>query len=128
MGGFWRSPRPKQPEKVAHWEAEPSIADEYLRRAHLAGVERGLRTYEKSLPRRIAAMKGEKHARTVPGALTEDEGLRRQCLEWAFQHTIGPVGHMDVVNVARDYYDFIRNTQPRQDQVAWEQAPRIPDR
>lgn len=52
-----------------------------------------------------------------------DEALRKQCLTWAFQtRDFRDVPHMDVVNVAQGYYDFIRSTPARQAQLAWWEA------
>lgn len=63
--------------------------------------------YNRDLPRRVAALAVNPDG----GKLTDDELLRRQCLEWAFQtREFSDVPHMRVVQVAREYYDFIRNT------------------
>lgn len=53
------------------------------------------------------------HPRQAPDSAaalqTEDEELRRQCLVWAFQtREFCDVPHMQVVEVAQGYYDFIK--------------------
>lgn len=74
----------------------------------------------------LREQKAEEPPARAPGALTEDEELRRQCLEWAFQRRdLMKVPHMEVVNVAQEYYDFVRNTEALQDQVAWERGRQL---
>lgn len=57
-----------------------------------------------------------------PGAaFSADQKLRRQCLVWAFQtRDFSDVPHMNVVNVAQAYYDFICHTPARQHDETWQ--------
>lgn len=129
MGGVWRTPklrclRAHKAEETPRNDAEGTISDEEFDALMGAAFRRGLKSYEAALDRRIAALtrakRPEEPSAQAPGALTEGELLRKQCLEWGFQRRdLMKVPHMEVVNVAREYYDFIRNTQARQDRVAY---------
>lgn len=42
--------------------------------------------------------------------MSQDQKLRKQCLEWAFEtRSLGKVPHMEVTNVASSYYNWIMN-------------------
>lgn len=121
MGGVWRNlppgqtdtpPAPSCPLAAAELDARVAAVAEA---AAVRATREGIAAYAReALPRHLKAISADPQA----GGMIEDELLRKQCLEWAFQRLAAPAPHMNVVNAAQDLYDFIRNTPSRQDQIA----------